>query len=101
MEAIPMSYVAIFGGGFMGMLAHFLKLKIRKQSFKGVLKYFGSHFRDTLLAVMSTIGTCVLLLNTLPPETALSGLFVAGALGGFTSDSFWNTGGEQVGNAIV
>lgn len=94
-------YLIACVGGLVGMLAHFLKLRIREQSLASVLNYFVENFKDTLLALISTVCASFLVVYILTPEAPLLAIFLTAASTGYNSDSFWNTGAERAGKSVL
>lgn len=56
MENYLMPVVAVLGGS-LGMLMHILKRKVKGESFNSVIKYFSSHFKYTITAFITMLGS--------------------------------------------
>ena len=77
-------YLAYIGLGFVGMVAHFLKRRIKGETLADAIGWFKNHFNQTLLSVLGMV----------------AGLFIAyqmGELGyltaigsGYAADSVFN-----------
>jgi len=79
-----MDIIFYIGSAFIGMLAHFLKKKIKGQTFGEFKDWIGSHFKETVLAVIGTI-VGLFVLNA---DSSLG--FMSSFLAGYAADSALN-----------
>lgn len=78
------------GAGILGMLMHFLKLKIKGQTPSDILAYFKNNFRDTLVALGATTFGILGAWATMDPLNWI-GAIVAAISVGFAFDSMFNS----------
>lgn len=72
-----------FGIGLLGLLAHFLKQKVKGQTAQEVTQWFAGHFKDTVLSLLLYIASFALL-----SETGQMGFFAAFSAG-YMADSIF------------
>jgi len=87
MEFLTNPYV-LYVLAITGMVAHFLKKKIKGESFTEIKNYFSDHFKTTVLSfIATTIGYFAYdsLLRTGQPVDILTCVMI-----GFTCDSLFN-----------
>lgn len=82
MELLPA--VFYFLAALFGMLAHFLKKKIKKESATEIVNYFRDNVRSTLLAFMATVVGFIILVQT--GQVSFASAFLAG----YMCDSAFN-----------
>ena len=75
-----------YGAGLtlFGVLSHFLKKKVRGQTFSHVIKYFSSHFKYTVVTLIGAAGGFFAAMQ-MGELTYLSAFGV-----GYLADSFFN-----------
>ncbi len=87
---------ALYAVALLGMLAHFLKLKWTGESATAILRYFGDHFRSTLIAWIATSVGFAAYVMTL--KTGMPADIVLVFLAGYTCDSAFNKWTGMNGN---
>lgn len=48
-------YLGYFVVAVLGMLGHYLKRRVKKETFKGIVEYFQTHARETILSIIGLI----------------------------------------------
>lgn len=86
MENYLMPVVAVLGGS-LGMLMHILKRKVKGESFNSVMVYFSSHFKYTVTAFITMLGSIWAIYD---PSMIWYKLLAACLTAGYMSDSLMN-----------
>lgn len=81
---------AMWGVGLLGMISHFLKLKIKAQTPHAILSYFVENFRDTLTAVIGLTVGIFGAWATMDPAAWMTGIIAAFPIG-YTFDSVFTS----------
>lgn len=82
---------------FLGMIAHFLKKKIRGESFKAIGGWFATHPKYTILAIITTTVGVVAYYTQF--QTGMAADYIAVFTIGFSLDSMlnkWDVKGSPV-----
>lgn len=80
--------VGLYMIAILGMITHFLKKKIRGESFVNIRNYFKNHVKSTLIAIIATTIGFVAYANTFTVDGVKDVLIVFGL--GYMFDSFFN-----------
>lgn len=78
----------LYALSILGMLSHFLKKKIKGESFTEIGKYFHDNPKSTILAFIATSVGFLIYINTLATGLTVDFFFVYGI--GYTCDSLFN-----------
>jgi len=78
----------------IGVLAHFLKRKIKGETLTDIVSYFRTHFKSTLLTLFGAVGGFFLL-----KEMGELGYFASFSIG-YMADSVLNKAEETAGNKL-
>ena len=87
MEYTISTVVACLLGGILGMFAHIIKKKIRKQTTTAIIRYFKKNVGHTFMAFIGMLG---LIATVYTPEFELFKAFAVGMTSGFSCDSMFN-----------
>ena len=84
-------FFSMYAAGLVGMAMHFLKLKVKGQSFEDVKQYFVANAKSTITAVLSTAVGVAGLWVTSDPVVPWPSIIAAVPIG-FSFDSIFTSG---------